>query len=455
MDEMIYGIKNFFATDELLNNPHMGFTTFQRFNGDKLNDLGMNNGGGWTEGYPIEYQKWDGSLHNENHPDTTIAYWRVYWRFIEPERGQYKWDMIDKALQAAKKRKQSLMLLFAPYGMQKDQDVPDWYRKIIGFEPDVRKEWRTDANNPLYAEAFGGFIKAFAEKYDGHPDLDSIDMGIVGHWGEGGGCGYMTDKALYSITDAYIDNFKKTPLRSLLMDDVRHHDYCREKSRKVGWFAACLGDMGGFGPNWSHMFVAYPESIAAFGLTDSWKTGPVSFEVCWVVNKWLENGWDIDYIIDQSLKWHVSTFNAKSSPIPEVWKSNVERWLKKMGYRFAVRRVSYSSIPKAGGAINIKAWFENIGVAPIYHRYPLAFRLKNLNNKSQRYILKSNADITTWLPGDIIINEDFILPQEITAGKYILQAGIIGKDNDIPEIMLANDGRDSEGWYDMNEIVIN
>lgn len=37
--------------DGVLVNPDIGFTTFQRFNGDSLNA-----GTGWTEGFPIKYQ---------------------------------------------------------------------------------------------------------------------------------------------------------------------------------------------------------------------------------------------------------------------------------------------------------------------------------------------------------------------------------------------------------------
>ena len=37
--------------DDVLTNPGIGFMTFQRFNGDELNE-----GMGWTEGFPIEYQ---------------------------------------------------------------------------------------------------------------------------------------------------------------------------------------------------------------------------------------------------------------------------------------------------------------------------------------------------------------------------------------------------------------
>jgi len=454
MDEMIYESKCFLATGELLNNPHMGFMTFQRFNGDKLNELGKN-GHDWTEGYPIEYQEWDGngSLKNENHPDTTMAYWRVYWKFVEPERGRYRWDMFDKALQTARERKQTLMLRIAPYGMGQDQDVPEWYRKTVGFEPDVRQGWRTDPENPLYAESFSELVKAIADRYDGHPDLDSVDLSFIGYWGEGAGCENLSEQTMQKLADAYIDHFRKTPLMSLLTDDPRHHNYCKAKSGKIGYRADCLGDLGGFSDNWSHMYTIYPENITEFGLSDAWKTGPVSFEVCWVVQRWLNKGWDIDYIIDQSLKWHISSFNAKSSPIPEIWRPNVERWLKKMGYRFAVRRVRYSGQVKPGEKLHIKSWWENLGVAPIYYKYPLAFRLKS-ENDSYSYIFKSDADITTWLPGDIVFTENFVIPADIAAGGYMLQTAITGRFDDSPAIKLANEGRNSDGWHDIGVISV-
>ena len=112
---------------DVLVNPGIGFMTFQRFNGDKLNE-----GTKWTEGYPIEYQKFDGDLKNENHPDTSLAYFRIYWRFIEPQRDQYRWDLLDRALETAAARGQTLLLRIAPYGTGADNDVPDWYRALVG-----------------------------------------------------------------------------------------------------------------------------------------------------------------------------------------------------------------------------------------------------------------------------------------------------------------------------------
>ena len=69
--------------DDVLTNPGIGFMTFQRFNGDTLNEAK-----GWTEGKPIVYQDFDGDLTNKDHPDTTIAYFRIYWKLIEPERSK-------------------------------------------------------------------------------------------------------------------------------------------------------------------------------------------------------------------------------------------------------------------------------------------------------------------------------------------------------------------------------
>ena len=107
--------------DDILQNPGIGFMTFQRFNGDDLNVAK-----GWTEGKPIVYQEFDGNLENKDHPMTTIAYFRVYWKFIEPQMHKYRWDLIDKALKTARQRGQTLMLRIAPYGTGTQTEAPDW-----------------------------------------------------------------------------------------------------------------------------------------------------------------------------------------------------------------------------------------------------------------------------------------------------------------------------------------
>jgi hypothetical protein len=431
--------------DDVLVNPGIGFTTFQRFNGDALNE-----GLKWTEGYPIVYQEFKGSLDNPNHPPTSIAYFRVYWKFIEPEQGKYRWDLIDNALRTAHDRKQTLMLRIAPYGTGKDNDVPDWYRKIVGDEPGLPvQKWRTNPEDPRYAHHFGRFIRALGQRYDGHAGMESVDLSIVGAWGEGAGSADLTQRTREALLDAYLEGFRKTPLKMLLTDEKTNR-YGISK-RNVGWRVDCLGDMGGFNPNWNHMFDYYPQGIVNFGMQDAWRKAPVSFEVCWVMNHWKNKGWDVDYIIEQSLKWHISTFNGKSSAVPEEWRPHVDRWLRKMGYRFVLRKFTTPAVVPPFGKLAFTTWWENKGVAPIYKDFALALRLRG---QGRTNVFVTDADIREWLPGDSVYDSSITVPADTPEGEYEVSIGIIDRDARQPKVKLAIAGVDSEGWYPLTRIKV-
>lgn len=433
--------------DDVLVNPGIGFMTFQRFNGDKLNE-----GLKWTEGYPIVYQEFKGSLENENHPVTSIAYFRIYWKFVEPEQGKYDWNMLDAALKTARSRGQALMLRIAPYGTTKDNDVPDWYRAMLGDESsrNMIAKWRTDPEDPRYAKYFGGMIRAVGKRYDGHPDLESVDLAIVGAWGEGAGAAQLTQPTRAALVDSYLEAFQKTPLVMLLTDE-KTNGYAIAK-HDVGWRVDCLGDMGGFSnPNWSHMQDYYPQGIINFGMQNAWEKAPVSLEVCWVMQHWMDKGWDVDYIIDQSLKWHISSFNGKSSPVPAAWKPNVDRWLKKMGYRLVLRKFTFPASVKQQGKVEFTTWWENKGVAPCYKQYPLALRLKGAGRSE---VLRTEADIRKWLPGDNVYDSAIFVPADMPPGEYDLGLAIVDPQSGQPKVKLAIAGIGADGWYSMGKIKV-
>ena len=441
--------------DDVLINPGMGFMTFQRFNGDALNE-----GIRWTEGLPIEYQDFDGNLENEDHPMTSIAYFRVYWKFMEPEMYEYNWKMIDKALKTARERKQTLLLRIAPYGSGSAKDVPDWYRAIVGDKEEwlpTGKGWRVDAEDQRYAEYFGKLITELGKRYDGHPDLEAVDLSIVGFWGEGRGSSILTDKTRAALVNAYTDNFKKTPL-IMLMTDEKTNKYILSQAN-AGWRVDCIGDLGFWADDqngWTHMYRYYPQGIINFGMKDAWKTAPVSLEICGTMKRWKqEEGYtakDIDYIIDETLKWHISSFNAKSSSVPPEWKPQIDRWLKKMGYRFVLRSFSFPEFIQTNEKLIFKSWWENNGVSPCYKKFILAIRLKN---KDKSEVLLTDADIRTWLPGDNMYDSSIFIPSELPTGNYELQIGIVDRQFHKPKIKLAIEGKDDEGWYTIGNIRIN
>jgi hypothetical protein len=431
--------------DDVLTNPGIGFMTFQRFNGDTLNE-----GKKWTEGYPIVYQAFDRTLQNGRHPMTSLGYFRLYWKFLEPAQGAYRWELIDKALETAGNRKQTLLLRIAPYGTGQDNDVPDWYRALVGKEDkQPEPKWRTNPEDPRYVQHFGAMVRALGARYDGHPLLESVDLAIVGAWGEGAGSERLTQKTREALVNSYLEGFKKTPLVMLLTDEKTNRYGLSQ--RDVGWRVDCLGDMGGFSPTWCHMCDLYPQQIIACGMQDAWKKAPVTLEVCWVMQHWRDNNWDIDYIIEQSLKWHISSVNAKSSPVPDEWWPAVNRWLTKMGYRFVLRKFTYPSRVKPGGELAFTSWWENKGVAPCYRPFRLALRL--FNPSSQR-ILVTKADLRSWLPGDNLYDNAVIVPADVAEGSYDLHIGVLDERFDEPDVKLAIEGRRPDGWYSLGKITV-
>jgi len=431
--------------NDVLVNPGIGFMTFQRFNGDELNT-----GKSWTEGMPIEYQDFDGDLENENYPATSLAYFRIYWKFIEPEQDKYRWDMFDKALKTAQERGQTLLIRIAPYGTGADRDVPDWYRKLVGPKNDWSdKKWQVDPEDPRYAEHFGGMIRDLGKRYDGHPNLESVDVSIVGAWGEGAGSDKLSRETRQALVDAYLDAFKKTDL-IMLLTDIRTNGYGLSQ-RNVGWRVDCLGDMGGFSATWNHMEDYYPQAIINFGMRDAWKKAPVSLEVCWVMQHWKDEGWDIDHIIDESLKWRISSFNAKSSLVPSEWKPQVDRWLNSMAYRYVLRKFTYPSKVNSGDKLLFTSWWENKGVAPCYKPYPLSFRIRD---KDREWIIYSDADIRTWMPGDNLYDDAIKVPSGIPDGEYSFDLALLDLHSDKPKVQLAIDGKREDGWYPLGRIRI-
>jgi hypothetical protein len=452
--------------EEVINNPGIGFTTFQRFNGDTLTTL--NNNSGWTEGFPIVYQQSKHDLTNKQYPQTTIAYWRVYWQYLEPDKGKYRWDLIDKALATATERGQTLILRVAPYGTVREddkaslnRDVPAWYREMVGKSMNWKynnpgNRWVVDAEDPRYVEYFGGLIEELGKQYDGHPALEAVDLSIVGAWGEGGGSAVLSQKTREALVKAYTDNFKKTPLIALLTDE-KTNQYANSQAN-VGWRVDCIGDLGFWAKDhngWTHMYDYYPESIIKFGVKDNWEKAPVSLEICGTFYEWKnDQGYKEDqvkYIIDQTLKWHVSSFNAKSSPVPPEWEPLVNEWLKKMGYRFVLRKFSCPASVKRNSKLPFKTWWENKGVAPSYKKFSLALRLKN-NRDS--IIFLTDADIREWLPDDNIYDNSIFIPNNFRAGSYEVQIGIVYPSTRKPKIQLAIEGKDDEGWYHLGEIKI-
>jgi thiol-disulfide isomerase/thioredoxin len=415
--------------DTVFANPGIGLVTYQSFNADRGAQPPAARG---RLAAPM--------------PPSTLAYFRMYWSAIEPAEGKYDWSAIDKALAGAREHGQTLMLRVAPYGP--DNDVPAWYRKLEAASANLlEKSWRVDPDNPNYAARFGGMIKELGKRYDGNPDLELVDVAIVGPDGDGAGSALLKPETRAALLDCYLDSFRKTPL-AMQPTDERTNRYALRKAA-AGWRADHLGDLRGFESGGNHMVDFYPAAIADFGLRDAWKKGPVAMEAQGTLDQWKENGWSFDYIIEQSLKWHISSFNAKSSAVPPDMRAALNGWLKKMGYRFVLRKFEYPASVEREGGLAFRSVWENEGVAPIYRNYPVALRLKGAGGAA---VLVTGADIRKWLPGDNTLDHTLYLPAGVKEGEYDLALALVDPATRQPKVKLAIEGAGDDGWYPMGRL---
>ena len=90
-------------------------------------------------------------------------------------------------------------------------------------------------------------------------------------------------------------------------------------------------------------------------------------------------------------------------------------------------------------------------MAPPYRNYLLATRL---TGKAKSMILDTDARLTQWLPGTHTVVAELTLPPEAERGDYELSIGLLNPHFRKPQIKLAIEGRDADGWYPLSRVSV-
>ena len=323
------------------------------------------------------------------------------------------------------------MFRLMQHSTRESDDVPDWLKsKIDCPERPEGKRVKDCPSDPKFLDYFGRAVRAFGERFDGNPTLSFMDISMPGAWGEGSHTDLFTREQLKNFIDIYTDSFKNT----LLIGQTCIPWLVEQSNEKtsVGWRADCIGK-----PELT--YVMLPPKVEKMG--EIWKKGHVSFESYWWLSEWKRQGWDIDKIFETLLSWHVSTFNAKSLPIPWEWKEKVDAFTAKAGYHFVIEEIDYPETVKRGETYKFSLIINNVGVAPVYRRLPLYFRLKK---EDLTQVFKTDTDIREWIQGEYKETVTLKIPASLSKGKYKLQIGIGG--NGEPSVVFATD-TDLDGNY--------
>ena len=69
-------------------------------------------------------------------------------------------------------------------------------------------------------------------------------------------------------------------------------------------------------------------------------------------------------------------------------------------------------------------------------------------------VIALDTDIRRWLPGDAVYENTIAVPRELAPGRYPLRVGLLDPVTRRPAIQLAIAGRQTDGWYQVGEIVV-
>ena len=115
-----------------------------------------------------------------------------------------------------------------------------------------------------------------------------------------------------------------------------------------------------------------------------------------------------------------------------------EEFEKRMGYRLILRRLEYPKEVIPGSMMPVQMWWYNAGVAPVYGKYSLAVQLKSESGQAMIHV---PADVTTWLPGDSVVDDSLYVPRELPSGNYHVRIALLDPRTGQPAIRLAIEGR--------------
>ena len=93
-------------------------------------------------------------------------------------------------------------------------------------------------------------------------------------------------------------------------------------------------------------------------------------------------------------------------------------------------------------------------MAPIYHEWPLAYRLRSAED---RVVVRwtSAAHLRQWLPGvQHEVDDAVILPEDVPEGSYVLDVAILDQRGHAPFVDLAISGKRQDSWYSVSTVMI-
>lgn len=348
-------------TGEALVNPGMGWT--MHFYSNLIENYGS---------------KLPASDTLDDWPGLSTIYLRVPWSFLEPREGDFNWSLFDTPAQRwiAKGKRIAIRVSCSESWLR--WATPKWVAdagaKGIEFEfgkgpKEGGALWEPDYLNPVFLKKLDRFLAAMARRYDGNPNVEFIDIGSFGMWGEGhtGFSSRLNEEQTLAVAkrhmDLHLKHFRRT--RLCISDDVAgsgkpgRHFPAMDYALSLGITMRDDSILVQPPPHsWYHAEMAQ----------EFWPRLPVILEHEHYGSSKKRNAWSGDLLLKSVEDYHASFMSIHWWP-RELLADNLETIAqinRRLGYRIQLREINWPAESPLGAPFTVETKWANAGVAPCY-----------------------------------------------------------------------------------------
>ncbi|MFC1538677.1 DUF4832 domain-containing protein [Candidatus Latescibacterota bacterium] len=337
----------------------------------------------------------------DEFPGLAVIYLRIAWSYLEPEEGKFTWSLLDTPSQRwiDKGLRVALRLTCSETGIR--YATPEWVMKAgakgyyfsRGKVDENGSNWEPAFDDPIFLVKLNNFLTAAAARYDGNPNVDFIDVGTFGAWGEGHTIATtrlryppetimthidMHTKLFRNTLLVAVDDFSflDTDFNDLSREDNRHNknpqtsksiDYAANKGLTLRddsilvqgppweYFSAEMAQK--FWPN--HPVILESEHYGSSKRSDAWGDGSAYLRA---VEEYHASYASIHWWPDEFMNEQIDLIN----------KINI-----RLGYRLNLKECMWSDTITLSDSLVIESQWANVGVAPCYPGGYMAITLKD------------------------------------------------------------------------------
>ena len=399
-------------------------------------------------GYALQAEK------SQVDSDIQLLYVDVTWKELEPQKGKYNFEAIEKANQFERWRKEGkhLVLRFVldlP-GQDRHQDIPDWlYQAIKGagdwYHTDYGQGFSPDYSQEALITAHDKAVAAMGQRWGQDGFVSFIELGSVGHWGEWHVNYEKGLKRLPSedILERYVVPWRTAfPKTQILM----RRPFKWGQTYQLGLYNDMVGEEINTSQwlEWIQAGGVYDQTQnkSLLAMPQAWKTLAIGGEMTSAHSMEDLMGSRLQEVLKHVKASHM-TFIGPKAPKADLGQAAYKQILSQLGYQIYV---SQAQLAQKGQEQTMTLTFENKGAAPFYYDWPLYLYLQDGQGKELKKI-EVPLTLSQLVPGrqeTVSVALNLSSQESSQAGHYQYSLGIVDPMTGKDALRLAMPGYDDQ-----------